>query len=409
MPAAVRPGVRSDMPASDPNLPARETSWPELAESASSDVDAPAVLLTSTVDVRSASLLVLAVLGSIFMLHWAAAVIVPLLLGLTFSYALAPLVNRLQRLRVPRALGAALVVLGLLGSIGATAWVLSDDATQFIESLPASAQKIRQAARAKRYQPESTIDKVQKAATELEKAATENSAAAPVAARGVTRVQIERPQFNLNDYLLANTPGMLSAVGQATVVVFITFFLLASGDSFRRKLVTLAGPTFARKKITVQALDEITDQIQRYLRVQVLISLIVGVATGLAYWAVGLEYAAVWGVLAMLLNFIPYIGSAVVTVGSALAGFAQFGNFDMGLLLGVISLLLHTVSGNLLTPWLTSRTSRISPVIVFIGVLVFGWLWGLWGLLLGTPVLLMVKAVSDRVDDLKPLGQLMGR
>lgn len=397
------------MHTSDPIVPARATSWPELAEPTSPNVDAPAVLLTSTVDVRSASLLVLAVLGTIFMLHWAAAVIVPLLLGLTFSYALAPLVNRLQGMRVPRALGAALVVLGLLGSIGTTAWVLSDDATKFIESLPESAQKIRQAARAKRYQPESAIDKVQKAASELEKAAKESSAAAPVAVRGVTRVQIERPQFNLNDYLLANTPGMLSAVGQAIVVVFITFFLLASGDSFRRKLVKLAGPTFARKKITVQALDEITDQIQRYLRVQVLISLIVGVATGLAYWAVGLEHAAVWGVLAMLLNFIPYIGSAVVTAGSALAGFVQFGDFDMGLLLGAIALLLHTISGNLLTPWLTSRTSRLSPVIVFIGVLVFGWLWGLWGLLLGTPVLLMVKAVSDRVDDLKPLGHLMGR
>ncbi len=406
---AVWPGVLSGMLPSDPVAPARETSWPELAESTSSDADAPVALLTSIVDVRSASLLVLAVLATLFVLHWAAAVIVPLLLGLTLSYALAPLVNRLQGLHVPRALGAALVVLGLLGGIGTTGWVLSDDATKFVESLPESAQKIRQAARAKRYKPESTIDKVQKAATELQKAATESSAAAPSAERGVTRVQIEKPQFNLNDYLLANTPGMLAAVGQAVIVVFITFFLLASGDSFRRKLVKLAGPTFARKKITVQALDEITDQIQRYLRVQVVISMVVGVATGLAYWAVGLEHAAVWGVLAMLLNFVPYIGSVAITVGSALAGFVQFGDFDMGLLLGVISLLLHTVSGNLLTPWLTSRTSRLSPVIVFVGVLVFGWLWGLWGLLLGTPVLLMVKAVSDRVDDLKPLGQLMER
>ncbi len=407
--ASLRSGVRSGMHPPDPHAPARETSWPELPESNSPDVDAPAVLLTSTVDVRSASLLVLAALATLFMLHWAAPVLVPLLLGLTFSYALAPLVNRLQGLRVPRALGAALVVLGLLGSIGTTAWVLSDEATKFVESLPESAQKVRQVARAKRYQPESAIAKVQKAATELEKAAAESSVAAPVAARGVTRVLIERPQFNLNDYLLANTPGMLSVLAQAMVVVFITFFLLASGDSFRRKLVKMAGPTFARRKITVQALDEITDQMQRYLRVQVLISLFVGVATGLAYWAIGLEQAAVWGVLAMLFNFIPYIGSAVVTAGSAMAGFVQFGNFDMGLLLGAISLLLHTISGNLLTPWLTSRTSRLSPVIVFIGVLVFGWLWGLWGLLLGTPVLLMIKAVSDRVDDLKPLGQLMGR
>lgn len=403
------PGVISDMHESAPTVPAQESSWPAQPEPMSPDADTPTVMLTSTVDVRSASLLVLAVLGTIFMLHWAAAVIVPLLLGLTFSYALAPLVNRLEGLRMPRAVGAAVVMLALLGSIGGTAWVLRDQATRFVESLPEVAQKIRQTARAKRYQPETTIDKVQKAATELEKAAKESSKVTPVAASGVTRVQIEKPQFNLNDYLLANTPAMLSALGQATVVVFITFFLLVAGDTFRRKLVKLAGPTFTQKKITVQALDEITDQVQRYLRVQVLISLVVGIATGLAYWAVGLEYAAVWGVLAMLLNFIPYLGSAVLTAGSGLAGFVQFGDLDMGLLVGAISVILHTISGNLLTPWLTSRTSRINPVIVFIGVLVFGWLWGLWGLLLGTPVLLMVKAVSDRVDDLKPLGQLMGR
>ncbi len=367
------------------------------------------VVLHMPVDVRSVSLAVLAAIACIFMLQWGKAVLVPLLLGLTFSYALTPLVNRLEGLRLPRALGAAIVILTLLSAIGGTAAVLADQATQFVESLPNAAQKIRQAARAKRYEPETAIEKVQKAATELEKAAKESSAAQVGTARGVTRVQIERPQFNINDYLLTSTPGMLAALGQVTVVVFLTFFLLASGDSFRRKLVKLAGPTFARRKITVQALDEITQQIQRYLLTQVLIGVIVGVATGLIYWALGVDQAAVWGVLALVLNFIPYIGSIVITGGSALAGFVQFGSVDMALVLAGASIALHTVSGNLLTPWLTSRTSRINPVIVFVGVLVFGWLWGVWGLLLGTPVLLMLKAVCDRVDDLKPLGELLGR
>lgn len=367
------------------------------------------VLLHMPVDVRSVSLAILAAIACIFMLQWGKAVFVPLLLGLIFSYALAPLVNRLEGLRLPRALGAAVVILSVLAAVGGTAAALSDQATLFVESLPGAAQKIRQAARAKRYEPETAIEKVQKAATELEKAAKESSAASPGTERGVTRVQIERPKFSINDYLLTSTPGMLAALGQATVVVFLTFFLLASGDGFRRKLVRLAGPTFAQKKITVQALDEINQQIQRYLLTQVLISVIVGVSTGLAYWMLGVDQAAVWGVLALVLNFIPYIGSIVVTGGSALAGFVQFGSVDMALVLAGTSIALHTVSGNLLTPWLTSRTSRINPVIVFVGVLVFGWLWGVWGLLLGTPVLLMVKAVCDRVDDLKPLGELLGR
>ncbi len=371
--------------------------------------EAERTVLRVPVDVRSVSLAVLAVIASIFMLQWSKAVFIPLLLGLIISYALAPLVNRLENLRLPRALGAALVILALLAAIGGAAVLMADQATQFVESLPDAAQKIRQSVRSKRYAPETAMEKVQKAATELEKAAKENNNAPVDTERGVTRVQIERAQFNVSNYLLTSTPDMLGAAGQATIVVFIAFFLLASGDSFRRKLVRLAGPTFARRKITVQALDEITQQIQRYLLTQLLISVIVGVATGLAYWALGVDQAAVWGALALVLNFVPYIGSVVFTGGSALAGFVQFGSVDMALVLGGVSIALHTVAGNLLTPWLTGRTGRISPVIVFVGVLVFGWLWGVWGLLLGTPVLLMLKAVCDRVDDLKPLGELLGR
>ena len=366
--------------------------------------------LGGAIDVRNAALVVLALLGSIFMLHWAQAVLVPMLLGLTLSYALAPLVDRLARWHLPRAVGAALVLVLLLGSIAGVAFGLRDEATAFVESLPQAAQKVRQLARASRNQPETTIEKVQKAATELEKAATESSAASTSApAKGVTLVQIERPRFSIHEYLLDRMPDALAGLAQATIVIFLTFFLLASGDSFRRKAVALAGPTFTRRRITVQALDEITDQVQRYLRVQVLLGAVVGLATWLAYWAIGIEQSAVWGVLAMLLNFIPYIGAIVVIGASALAGFVQFGSVDMGLLVGGTSIALRTVSGYLLAPWLTSRASRINPVAVFVGMLVFGWLWGLWGLLLGTPVLLIVKAVCDRVDDFRLVGALLER
>ncbi len=362
------------------------------------------------VDVRNVALIVLAVMAGIFMLHWAQAVLIPLLLGLTLSYALTPIVIRLERWRLPRSVAAALVLLTLIGAIGAAAIGLRDDATAFIESLPDAAQKIRQTARAKRNQPESAIAKVQKAANELEKAAKESSTAAPpAAARGVTRVQIERPHFSIREFLIDQTPGMLAGFGQAIIVVFLTFFLLAAGDSFRRKLVRLAGPTFTRRKITVQALHEVTVQLQRYLLVQVLISLIVGVVTGLAFWVIGVEQPAVWGVLAAVLNLIPYIGSGVIIGASALAAFVQFGSVDMGVLVGGVSIGIHILSGYLLAPWLTSRTSRLNPVAVFVGVLVFGWLWGIWGLLLGTPVLMIVKAVCDRVDDFQLLAALLER
>jgi predicted PurR-regulated permease PerM len=366
------------------------------------------VLLFMPVDVRSVSLAVMAILSSLFALRWAEAVVIPVLLGLTFSYALSPLVDRLERLRLPRALGAALLIGSLASGIGWTVWSLSDDAAALVESLPNAAQKVRQALREQRGPSETAIHKVQRAATEIEQAAQEGGTSDPVAVRGVTRVHIERAQFDIKDYLWSGTLGLAASAGEALVVVFITFFLLASGNSFRRKMVHIAGPTFARKRITVQALDEITAQVQRYLLVQAFTSLLVGVATWMAFGLVGLEHAAVWGVVACLANLVPYIGSLVVTSGAALVGFVQFGSLHMALIVAAVSMLLHILSGNLLMPWLTSRANRMNAVTIFVGVLAFGWLWGVWGLLLGVPILTTVKAVCDRVDDLKSVGELLG-
>ena len=366
------------------------------------------MLLHMPVDVRSVSLAVLALLASVFVLRWASAVFIPLLLGVMSSYALSPVVDRLERWRIPRPLGAAALLLTIVGALAATGYGLSDQASSLIESLPTAAQKLRQATQAERGAPDGAIEKVQKAATQLEQAAQEQGSAATTGTRGVTRVQIERPKFNIKDYLWTGTMGLFTLLGQATVVFFITYFLVASGSSFRRKLVKIAGPTFAQKRITVQALDEITEQIQRYLLMQLLISALVGVATWLAFLAIGLQQAAVWGSAAAVLNLVPYRGSIIVTGGSALVAFLQFGSLDMAMLVGGVSLGLHAVSGYLLTPWLTGRSSRMSPVVVFVGVLAWGWLWGLWGLLLGLPILMVVKAVCDRVDDLKPLGELLG-
>ena len=365
-------------------------------------------VLHMPVNVRSASLAVLAVLASLWALHVASAVFIPLLLGLIFSYALSPLVDRLERWHLPRALGAALLIVSLVAGVGWTAQTLSDDATTLIESLPGATQKLREAVRARRGGSESPMEKVQRAAAQLEQAAQEGTAQPAPSPRGVTRVSIERTRFDIKDYVWSGTLGVVTSVGQAVVVLFITFFLLASGNSFRRKMVKIAGPTFAQKRITVEVLDEITAQIRIYLLVQLGTSVLVGLVTGLCFWAIGLEHAAVWGVAAFVLNFVPYIGTLIITALSAMVAFLQFGSLDRVLLVAGAVLLVHTVVGNLLTPWLTSRTNSMNPIVVFVGVLAFGWLWGAWGLLLGVPVLTSVKAVCDRVDELKPIGELMG-
>jgi predicted PurR-regulated permease PerM len=388
-------GANLDLP--DPAAPTSESS-----------AEPSRVLLHMPVDVRSTSLVVLAVLASVYTLRWASSVFIPVLFGLMLSYALSPIVNRLHRWRIPRALGAAVLLLGIIGGSCSLLYSLSDDATALIESLPDAAQRLRLALRSPREAPAGTIDNVQKAAAELERAAEEGAPPAVPSTRGVTRVVIEKPKFNVKDYLWTGTLGLAAFVGQTAVVLLITYFLLVSGDSFRRKMVKLAGPRLSQKRITLDALDEINAQIQRYLLVQLFTSAIVGVATWLAFAWIGLQHAAVWGVAAAVTNLIPYLGAVVLGAGSALLGFMQFGTLEMAILIGGASFVVHSIVGQLLTPWLTSRAGRMSPVTVFVGVLAWGWLWGVWGLLLGVPILMAVKAVCDRVEDLKPVGEFLG-
>jgi len=369
------------------------------------------VLLHMPVDIRSAALALLAVLASLYTLYWARAVFIPVLLGLMASYALTPVVDRLQRWHVPRVLASALLLIAIVGSLGWITYKLRDDANALIESLPDVAQRFRQSIEERqgpRAAPSTAIEKVQQAARELEKTAEAGAASAPVPTRGVTKVQIEKPRFNIQDYFWTGTLGLVALIGQATVVLFLTFFLLASGDTFRRKMVKIAGPTFTEKRLTIQALDDITAQIQRYLLVQVFTSVLLAIATWLCFVGLGVNQAAVWGIVAGVLNFIPYVGSIVFTAASAAVGLMQFGNIESALMVAGVSLVLHTISGYVLTPWLTSRTSRMNAVTVFVGVLAWGWLWGLWGLLLGVPILMVVKAVCDRIEDLKPVGELLG-
>ena len=155
-------------------------------------------------------------------------------------------------------------------------------------------------------------------------------------------------------------------------------------------------------------LDEINSQIQRYLLVQIAVSVLVGVASWLAFRWLGLEHAAIWAIAAGVFNLIPYLGAVIITAGTALVALLQFGSLRMALLVGGVSLLITSLEGMLLTPWLTGRASRMNPVVVFVGVLFWGWLWGAWGLLLGVPIIMIIKSICDHVEDLKPVGELLG-
>lgn len=379
----------------------------DVAEDQVKPAEEPRVLLHMPVDVRSVALVLIATLASIFTLHWASAVFIPVMVGVLFSYALSPVVSWLELRRIPRVWSSALLIIGILSGVGAVAYSLSDDANKLVESLPAAATKLHDSIRSSRGQASSTLTTVQKAAAQIEQAAEETTQATPLS-RGVQRVQIVKSRFDIKDHLWTGTVGLLATMGQIGTVSLITFFLLASGDQFRRKLVKLAGPTLNKKKITLQALNQIHDQIQRYMLVQLFTSVLVGLATWLCFAAIGVENAAVWGVAAGVLDLIPYVGSVVIATGSALVAYLQFGSVEMALLVSGSSLVIHSIEAFLITPWLTSRANKMNPVAIFIGVLAWGWLWGIWGLLLGVPILVVVKAICDRVDDFKSVGEFLG-
>jgi predicted PurR-regulated permease PerM len=248
------------------------------------------------------------------------------------------------------------------------------------------------------------IQQVQKAATELEKAA---NAAAPPPSTGIQRVQVEAP-INVSDYVMWGSLGVVAALGQLVLILFLVYFLLSSGDLYRRKLVKIVGPSFTDKKLTVQILQEIDRQIEMFLFVQMFTSFVVGVATWLAFRALGVHQAAVWGVLAGVFNSIPYFGPVIVTGATSVVGFLQFGDLRMAMIVGVVSLVITSLEGFLLTPWLTSRAARMNAVAIFVGLLFWGWVWNVWGMLLAVPMLMVMKVVCDHVEDFHGVAELLG-
>jgi predicted PurR-regulated permease PerM len=295
----------------------------------------------------------------------------------------------------------------LCGAIGLGLYTLTDEAMAIVESVPVAARRLADRMGSDRGEPDGAIEKMQTAAKELEEAAEEASEPSK-APRGVQRVQIVEPAFAARDYLWAGGMSVVALLGQATMVLFLVFFLLVSGDLFKRKLVKIAGPTLTKKKISVQIMDDINRQISSFLRVQVITSVIVGVATGVVLWWFGLENYLLWALLAGLFNSIPYMGPVMVTSALALVTFMQFDDLlTTGYVAGA-TLAITSLEGWLLTPALMSRAAQMNPVAIFVGLLFWSWVWGIWGTILAVPMMMTIKATCDHIESLQPIGEILG-
>lgn len=358
--------------------------------------------LTMPVDVRGLALTILAVTTAIWVLYVGRNLFVPILIGLGVSSVLLPTVDALERWKIPRALGAAVLLLALIAASGALVYRVAGQATAFADALPNAARELRELLVSSTGSDSGTMAQLQEAADEIASATEEPGR------RGVTPVRIVDPPMRVGQYLLSGSLGIAGSIGQVVLVVFLVFFVLTSGDMFKGKLVKLTGPSLSKKKVTVQIIDEISATISRYLRTVAFVCTLVGVVTWLAFLWLGVPNAALWGLLAGLANTVPYFGPTVIAASATLAAYLHFDTAGMALLTGGTSLTITGLEGMLLTPMLMSRSANMNAVAMFIGILCWGWLWGFWGMLLAVPLLMVLKVIADRVEDLAAVGELLG-
>jgi len=347
-------------------------------------------------------LTILAAIAVLIAMRLAQEVLIPVVVSILIAYALEPVVGMTAKIGVGRVGASALVLVVILAAVGGTAYSLRGQALTVLDQLPEGTRRMRSLI-AENMGKDGPFKKVQAAAKELEKAASAVEGADPV-----TQVQIAQPSSLANDYLWWGSVGVLAWIGQTVVILFLVFFLLASGDQYKRKLLKLAGPTLSEKKLSMQILREIDQQIGRFLLVQIFTSVVVSVVTWLALAYMGVNQPAVWGIVAGVLNSIPYFGAIMVSAGLAFVALIQFGTLHMALSVSAVAFVITSLEGFLLTPALLGKAARINQVALFVGILFWSWMWGVLGMILAVPIMMALRCIADRVEVLWPIAEILG-
>lgn len=370
--------------------------------------DSKPVLVEMPVDVRNLALTLLAFAAGVVLLRYAEEVLVPVVLAVLVSYALWPMVTWLEKIRVPRTLAAAIVLSTTTFGLGWAVYTVRFQAINLVDQIPEATRIVRrELLRGKGG--ESAMSKVQEAATAVQQTAEQAGGGPdPTVGRGVMRVRIEEPAFDARKYVRWGSMGVVGLMGQLVLIFFLVFFLLQSGDLFKRKIVKIAGPTLSKKKITVEILDEINRQIGGFLFVRAAASLAVAIATWLALRWLGVENAGVWGMAAGVLNSIPYFGPFIVSGGLFVVAMVQFRDMPTAAWVATVAMIITSLEGWLLTPALQGRVARMNEVAVFIGLLFWSWVWGFWGAILAVPMMVVMKAICDHIEDLRPVSEMLG-
>ena len=348
---------------------------------------------------------ILATVAFLYALQWGRGFLVPLLLGILLAYTLNPVVVWLERVHIRRALGTTLVTCAILLGLAVTVEKVHVEFSNIIEELPEAGRKLSRLVASTTSGKDSTLKRIQDVATQIEQA-TAGKPAAP--ARKPVAVVTEGGHIKVIDWVWAGSRGVLALMSQAAMVVFLVFFLLLSGDTFKRKLVKLAGPSLTRKKVTLQILDEINISIQGYMFMLLVTNVLLALLMWVALHFIGVENAGAWAVVAGLLHLMPYFGPLLIVCALSVAAYLQSESLQMVLLVALASSAIATLVGTVIATWMTGRIARMNAAAVFVSLLFWGWLWGVWGLLLGVPVVVIVKVVAEKVEGMEVVAELLG-
>lgn len=342
--------------------------------------------------VRSLALTGLFILAALYTLYFARAFFLPIILALMLSFLLSPVVRALKKLHIPHALGAALVVFGLLGSLGLGIYELAGPAYEWAEQAPRQLRRLER----KLAEFKKPVQTMSKATQQVEKITQVGAGQEP------RKVEVQTE--TLGERIFSQTTELIAG---GSIMFILLFFLLASGDLFLRKLIRVL-PSLSDKKRAVEIARQIEQDVSTYLVTITVINIALGLAVwGLMSW-IGVPNPLLWGVLALVTNYIPYVGALIMIAVLAMVGFLTFNDTAHALMAPGAFVCLNLLESYLVTPMVLGHRLTLNPVVVFLGLTFWGWLWGITGGLLAVPIMVVLKIICDRSEPLRSIGEFLG-
>ncbi|MDO5652481.1 MAG: AI-2E family transporter [Brachymonas sp.] len=366
--------------------------------------DAPAIVHEAQKNRRGLkwTLVLLNVALGLFVLKWAEAFFIPFVAGIFLSYTLGPVVDKLEKFRVPRSVGSAVAVLAFVGLIAGIGYAVWYQAVDLADSMPATIARVNKTIREAHSNKGSSIGKITEAAKAVD-GAIQPSATGKAATPAAPEVA-PKPSARV---LAEKALQLVGGLGTLGSVLLLAYFLLAAGSQFRRKTVKLVGERWSQKRGLVELLDDVHANLQRFLASLFVSNVILGVITYAVLRVQGFENAAVWGVMAGVLHFIPYVGPVITGAGVFLMGVQQWSQLPPAIMASASTLVVATLIGLVAQTWIFGRIANINHTAQFVALLFFAWLWGSLGLLIAVPMLVVIKVICTRVEGFEAVAEYL--